>query len=137
MKSIQRRSFFWSVFSCIWTEYRKIRTRKNSVFWHISPSATHLSLPPISNDDLRADISSRGSWQRMSRAFVDVEIFYPCAPSYWTQSLPSMTKFMESKKKRKYNQRVLDGEHNTLTPLVFTTNGAINLRNERILSVIE
>ena len=26
--SVQRRSFFWSVFSCIRTEYRKIRTRK-------------------------------------------------------------------------------------------------------------
>ena len=28
--------FFWSVFSCIRTEYRKIRTRKNSVFGHFS-----------------------------------------------------------------------------------------------------
>ena len=27
VKSVQRRSLFWSVFSCIWTEYRKIRTR--------------------------------------------------------------------------------------------------------------
>ena len=30
--------FFWSVFSCIRTEYRKIRTRKNSVFGHFSRS---------------------------------------------------------------------------------------------------
>ena len=28
------RSFFWSVFSCILTEYSKIRTRENSVFGH-------------------------------------------------------------------------------------------------------
>ena len=44
MKSVQIRSFFWSVFSCIRTEYgdirssqyeyRKIRIRKNSVFGH-------------------------------------------------------------------------------------------------------
>ena len=27
-------SFFWSVFSCIRTEYKKIRSRKNSVFEH-------------------------------------------------------------------------------------------------------
>ena len=32
VKSAQIRSFFWSVFSCILTEYRKIRARKNSVF---------------------------------------------------------------------------------------------------------
>ena len=40
VKNVQMRGFFWSVFSCIWTEYRKIRTRKNSVFGHFSPGAT-------------------------------------------------------------------------------------------------
>ena len=39
VKSVQRRSYFWSVFSCIRTEYRKIRTRNNSVFGHFSQSA--------------------------------------------------------------------------------------------------
>ena len=39
VKSVQIQSFFWSVFSCIWTEYRKIRIRKNSVFGHFSGSA--------------------------------------------------------------------------------------------------
>ena len=34
VKSVQIRSFFWSAFFCIRTEYRKIRTRKNSVFTH-------------------------------------------------------------------------------------------------------
>ena len=47
VKSVQMRSFFWSVFSCIRTEYgnirvqfkyRKIRTRNNSVFGHFSRS---------------------------------------------------------------------------------------------------
>ena len=39
MKSIQTRSFFWSVFSRIHPEYAKIRTRKKSVFGHFSLSA--------------------------------------------------------------------------------------------------
>ena len=38
LKSFQIRIYFWSVFSCIQTEYRKIRTRKNSVFGHFSHS---------------------------------------------------------------------------------------------------
>ena len=38
VKSVQIRSFFWSVFSCIRTEYRKIRIRKNSLFGHFSRS---------------------------------------------------------------------------------------------------
>ena len=36
MKSVQIWSFFWSVFSCIQSEYRKIRTRGNFVFGHFS-----------------------------------------------------------------------------------------------------
>ena len=48
VKSVQRRSFFWSLFSCIWTKYKdlirkslysfQIRTRKNPVFGHFSRS---------------------------------------------------------------------------------------------------
>ena len=54
MKSVQKRSFFWSVFSrfrieCfvslrIQSECGKIRTRKNSVFGHISHSVPPLPL---------------------------------------------------------------------------------------------
>ena len=36
MKSVQIRSFFWSVFSFIRTEYGKIRTKNNSVFGQFS-----------------------------------------------------------------------------------------------------
>ena len=38
MKSIQIRSFFWSVFSRIQSECAKIQTRKNSVFGYFSRS---------------------------------------------------------------------------------------------------
>ena len=40
VKSVQIRSYFWSVFSCIQSEYRKIRTRNNSVFGHFSRIAS-------------------------------------------------------------------------------------------------
>ena len=39
VKSAQIQSCFWSVFSCLQTEHRKIRTRNNSVFGHFSRSA--------------------------------------------------------------------------------------------------
>ena len=38
VKIVQIRSYFWFVFSCIWTEYRKIRTRSNSVIGRFSRS---------------------------------------------------------------------------------------------------
>ena len=55
VKIVWKRSYFWSVFSYIWTEYgdsrsnlriqseyRKIRTRNNSVFGHFSRSGSLL-----------------------------------------------------------------------------------------------
>ena len=44
VKSVQ----IWSVFSCIWTEYTKTRTRKNSVFGHFS----HCGCVPKSSQKL-------------------------------------------------------------------------------------
>ena len=41
VKSVQVRSFFWSVFSSIRTEHRKMRTRKDSVFGHFSRSVLY------------------------------------------------------------------------------------------------
>ena len=38
LRSVQIWGFFWSLFSCIRTEYRKIRARKTSVFGHFSLS---------------------------------------------------------------------------------------------------
>ena len=34
-------------------------------------------------------------------------------------------------KKRKYNQRVLDGEHDIFAPLALTTNGAMSFETRR------
>ena len=42
------RNYFWSVFSYIQSEYRKIRTKNNSVFGHFSRSA----LLPNENFDM-------------------------------------------------------------------------------------
>ena len=44
MKIVQIRSYFWSAFFRIQSEYRKIRTRNNSVFGHFSRSAIPLRL---------------------------------------------------------------------------------------------
>ena len=60
-----------------------------------------LCTTPESNDELRPDISVRSFWQRLQKAFVDVRVFYPLAPSYRNQSLATMMKTMENQKKKK------------------------------------
>ena len=52
MKSIQIRSYFWSGFSCIRTEYRKIRTRNNSVFGHFSRVVNNIKNNSLVKDDM-------------------------------------------------------------------------------------
>ena len=51
-KIVQIRSYFWSVFSCIRTEYRKIRTRNNSVFGNFSRSVNRW----------KKDFNMSGTW---------------------------------------------------------------------------
>ena len=53
VKNVQIRSSFWSLFSCIQSEYRKRRTRNNSVFGHFSSSERFaVSLYCKANDHL-------------------------------------------------------------------------------------
>ena len=40
-------------------------------------------------------------------------------------------KTMDNQKKRKYNQRILDGENDTFNPLVFTTTGEISTETKQ------
>ena len=42
VKSLEIRSYFWSVFSCIQSEFKKIQTRNNSVYGHFSRSEVGL-----------------------------------------------------------------------------------------------
>ena len=73
-----KRSFFWSVFSFIRTEYRKIRTRKNSVFGHFSRSVgdnfvlLHCKNSVISSyysSNLKAWIETTSSWSSVFGLF--------------------------------------------------------------------
>ena len=48
LKTVQTRSFFWSIFSSIQAEYRKMWIRKNSVFGHFLRSVNYAENNEIS-----------------------------------------------------------------------------------------
>ena len=75
----------------------------------------------------RLDVSARGVWTRGSKAFFDVRVFNPLAPSYRSQSLSSAHKSNENEKKRKYRERIQNVEHGSFTPLVFTSFGGMSV----------
>ena len=71
----------------------------------------------------RLDVSARGLWGPMEKAFFDVRIFHPNANSNRSKSLLQLYISHENEKKRSYNQRVAQVELATFTPLVFSTTG--------------
>ena len=71
----------------------------------------------------RLDVSARGLWGPMEKAFFDVRIFHPNATSNRSKTLPQLYQAHENEKKRTYNQRIIEVEHASFTPLVFSTSG--------------
>ena len=73
--------------------------------------------------DARLDIHARGFWEHQQSAFFDVRVCHPNADSYKDLEPQQIYRRHENEKKRLYSKRVLDIEHGTFTPLVFTTTG--------------
>ena len=101
---------------------------------HLEPvTGEHLPTNANNREDARLDISARSFWQRGQRAFFDVRVFNPFAPSYRNQKLSNVFNANEREKKRHYNQRVIDVEHGSFTPLVFTPYGGTGREADRFL----
>jgi len=74
-------------------------------------------------DESRLDIRARGFWCNGQQAFFDIRVFDPNAKRYLTSTIEKSYITNEKEKKRKYNERVLQVEHGTFTPLVFSLYG--------------
>ena len=75
--------------------------------------------------DAKLDIHARGFWETQRSAFFDVRVFHPNADSYRDLELQQIYCNHENEKKRLYSRRVLDIEHGTFTPLIFTSTGGM------------
>ena len=76
-------------------------------------------------DNARLDISARGLWNRCEKTFFDIRITHPTSQSYSGTSLAETCQKHEKEMKEKYNQRVIDIEKSSFTPLVVTTSGGM------------
>ena len=74
-------------------------------------------------DDARMDVTALGFWGTWQRAFFDVRVLDPFAPSYANKTLPALLKEHEKEKKKKYGERIREIEKASFTPLVFTVSG--------------
>ena len=77
-------------------------------------------------DQARLDISGRGVWCPSDRAFFDIRVSHPNTLSNRNLTLEQVYTKNEEEKKRSYNDRVINVERGTFTPLVFLTSGGMS-----------
>ena len=77
-------------------------------------------------DSARLDIAANGFWGgRFERAFFDVRVFNPHAPTNCHSQPSTCYRKHENEKKRVYKQRIRDVEHGSFTPLVMSVTGGM------------
>ena len=79
----------------------------------------------ILDDDARLDVRARGFWRDGQNAYFDIRITDVDSVSQENVPLKSVLRKHEMEKKRNYNRRVMEVEHGTFTPLVFSTSGVM------------
>ena len=79
----------------------------------------------LQGDNSRPDIRAKGFWRPFQNAFFDVQVTNPNSNCY--QHQPSEVTLIqhEQTKKRNYNDRIMNIEHGTFTPLIFSINGGM------------
>ena len=80
--------------------------------------------------DARLDISARGVWYSTDKTFFDVRVFHDGNKSN-SGPIDQVLQKHEDEKKRVYNDRVLEVEKSTFTPLVFSTSGCMGLEADK------
>ena len=76
--------------------------------------------------DARLDIAARGFWMRGQKVFCDVRVFNPLTKCHRSKPLAKIHEINENEKKVKYGARVLEIEHGSFTPLVFSCFGGMS-----------
>ena len=85
-------------------------------------------------DEARLNIKANGLFDsRFCRTFFDVKIFNPFANSCPKQ-IQEAYKHHEASKKRKYEQRIIDVENSSFSPLVFATTGGAGPSASKVIT---
>ena len=77
----------------------------------------------VTSSEARLDLKAGGFWSRGVTAFFDVRVMHVNSKCHQGKITSTIFKEQEEEKKWKYQQRVLDDEMGSFSPLVFGTNG--------------
>ena len=92
---------------------------------HLKPLSNESLKPATCKDEeARLDISAKGLWcSRFKKSYYDVKVFNPFAPTNRRIGIKESYKFHERTKKTKYLDRIVEVEHSSFIPLIFSTTG--------------
>ena len=138
-------------FSCpkgglVINRHNELRDTTAEILKEVSPVVViEPSLTPLTGEQLdykssnkadhaRADVSVKDFWIKGQVAFSDIRVFNPLAKCHLSQSLSAVHRKNEMEKKRQYNQRILQVEHGSFTPLVFSCFGGMSRECSRFFS---
>ena len=108
----------------------KVEPQLLPVTGEVLPAGTNVA------DGARSDVSAVGLWHPMNRAFIDVLVFNPHAPSNAVASLKQTYIRHENDKKRSYLARILQVEKGTFSPAVFSCSGGASPETSQLLKAI-
>ena len=89
------------------------------------------ALIPLDNEQITGtdadraapDVSSCGLWSTLERTFYDVCVTHPNSSTYDGKTMKQIYHLHEARKMKKYNNRIIQVEKGTFTPLIYTTSG--------------
>ena len=91
----------------------------------------YLQRSTTAGNEVRLDISTRGFWQVGQMAFLDVRVFNPNAKRYANIELNEIN---EKEKKKTYNERILQVEHESFITLVMLATGGMSRECKKFYS---
>ena len=88
-------------------------------------NAENFSKQTNTQDEARLDVSAVGVYAPFERTFFDVRVTHPNCETNVYKSPDQVYKEHEKAKKDLYEQRILESEKGSFTPLIFTTSGGM------------
>ena len=97
-------------------------------------TSKYLQNSTAAGNEVRLYISARGFWQAGQMAFLDVIVFNPNTKRYANKELSKAYEIDEKEKKKTYNERILQVEHGSFTPLVMSATGGMSRECKKFYS---
>lgn len=90
----------------------------------------------LDGDKAKPDIRARGFWRAGQHAYFDVKVINPNSESYISTPTEKIYDRAEKDKKRKYNDRIMNVEGGTFTPLIFSVYGGVGPEAHRFIKLL-